>query len=172
MQLILYVSSFTKTSGFPLELFIYLFLLSSALWSQSQHLACIQRLFFFFLFLFLNRSSWRGVIFSKVSERNGNYLSWQRTWEGKFKSDYNAVDREPGYCSDIQQFEIVWLEIWLIFCCCRIQYLRNQGPHSESWRKQVYYTSGPRWVTTPSSEPWTKGLYSFYRQTVVGNTSC
>ena len=34
------------------------------------------------------------------------------------------------------------------------------------------YASRPRGVNTPSSEPRTKGLQSFYRQTVVGNTSC
>ena len=56
--------------------------------------------------------------------------------------------------------------------CCRNQYLRNQAPNSESWRTQVYYTSGPKGVNTPSSEPQTKGLQSLYRQTVVGNTSC
>ena len=56
--------------------------------------------------------------------------------------------------------------------CCRNQYLRNQAPHSESWRTQVDYASGPREVNTPSSEPRTKGLQSFYRQTVVGNTCC
>ena len=31
---------------------------------------------------------------------------------------------------------------------------------------------GPRGVNTPSSEPRTQGLQSFYRQTVMGNTSC
>ena len=52
MQQILYVSSFRKPSGFPRELFIYLFLLSSAQQSESQQLAFIQRLFFFFTFFF------------------------------------------------------------------------------------------------------------------------
>ena len=56
--------------------------------------------------------------------------------------------------------------------CSRNQYSRNQAPHSESWRTQVYYASGHRGVNTPSSEPRTEGLQSFYRQTVVGNTSC
>ena len=37
--------------------------------------------------------------------------------------------------------------------CCRNQYLRNQAPHSESWRTQIYYAGGPRGVNTPSSEP-------------------
>ena len=55
---------------------------------------------------------------------------------------------------------------------CRNQYLRNQAPYLESWRTQVYYTSGPRGVNTSSSEPQTKGLQSFYRQTIVSNTSC
>ena len=49
---------------------------------------------------------------------------------------------------------------------------RNQTPHSMSWRTRVYYAGGPRGVNTPSSEPQRKGLQSFYRQTVVGNTSC
>ena len=46
----------------------------------------------------------------------------------------------------------------------------NPTPHSESWKTQVYCSSGPRGVNTPSSEPLTKGLQSFYRQTIVGNT--
>ena len=56
--------------------------------------------------------------------------------------------------------------------CCRNDFSRNQAPHSESWRTQVYYASGLRGVNTPSSEPRTKGLQSFYRPTIVGNTSC
>ena len=48
----------------------------------------------------------------------------------------------------------------------------TQAPHSESWRTQAYYAGRPRGVNTPSTEPRTKGLQSFYRQTVVGNTSC
>ena len=31
---------------------------------------------------------------------------------------------------------------------------------------------GPRGINSPSSEPQTKGLQSFYRPTIVGNTSC
>ena len=46
--------------------------------------------------------------------------------------------------------------------CCRNQYLRNQAPHSESWRTQVYYAGGLKGVNTLSSEPRTKGLQSFY----------
>ena len=40
------------------------------------------------------------------------------------------------------------------------------GPsrNSESWRKQVHYSSGPRGVNTSSSEPRTKELDNFYRQ--------
>ena len=37
---------------------------------------------------------------------------------------------------------------------------------------QAHYPGGPRGINTPSFEPQTKGLHSFYRQTVVGNTSC
>ena len=32
--------------------------------------------------------------------------------------------------------------------CCRNQSSRNQAPHSETWRTQVYYTGGPRGVST------------------------
>ena len=47
-----------------------------------------------------------------------------------------------------------WLESrWSLQKCCRNQYSRNQAPHSESWRTQVYYASGPREANTPSSEP-------------------
>ena len=34
-----------------------------------------------------------------------------------------------------------------------VRLLRNQAPHSESLRTQVYYTGKPRGVSTPSSEP-------------------
>ena len=37
---------------------------------------------------------------------------------------------------------------------------------------QVYYAGGPRGINSPSSEPRTKGLQSFNRQTIVGNTRC
>ena len=37
---------------------------------------------------------------------------------------------------------------------------------------QVDYAGRPRGVNSPRSEPRTKGLQSFYRQTIVGNTSC
>ena len=50
---------------------------------------------------------------------------------------------------------------WGLQKCCRNQYLRNQTPHLESWRTQVYYTGGPRGVNTPSSEHQKKGLQSF-----------
>ena len=56
--------------------------------------------------------------------------------------------------------------------CCRNQCSRNQAPRSGSQRTQVYYAGRPRGVNTPGSEPRTKGLQGFYRQTVVGNTSC
>ena len=46
------------------------------------------------------------------------------------------------------------------------------APHSESWRAQAYCAGGPRGLTAPSSEPRTKGLQSFYRQTIVGNSDC
>ena len=39
---------------------------------------------------------------------------------------------------------------WL---CCRNRYSRNQAPHSESGRTQVYYTGGPWGVNTLSSWP-------------------
>ena len=37
---------------------------------------------------------------------------------------------------------------------------------------RLIYTGRPRGVNTPSSEPQTKGLQSFYRQIIVDNTSC
>ena len=45
--------------------------------------------------------------------------------------------------------------------CCRNQYSRKQVPQLESWRTQVYFTSGPRGVNTPGSEPRTEG-WEFY----------
>ena len=55
--------------------------------------------------------------------------------------------------------------IILMQLCCRNQYSRSQVPHSESWRTQIYYAGGPSGVNTPSSEPQTKGLRSFYTRT-------
>ena len=60
---------------------------------------------------------------------------------------------------------------WGLQKCCRNQYSRSQVLHTESWRTQVYYTGGARGINTPSSEPQTKRVQSFYRQTRVGNTS-
>ena len=56
--------------------------------------------------------------------------------------------------------------------CCRNQYSKNQAPHSESWRTQVYYAGGPIGVNTPSSEPQTKGLQSFYTWTGMIKQVC
>ena len=55
---------------------------------------------------------------------------------------------------------------------CRNQSSRNQAPHPESWRTQVYYTSGSRGVNSPSSEPWTKGLQSLYTRTAMIKRVC
>ena len=57
-------------------------------------------------------------------------------------------------------------------CYCRSQYSRNQAPHLENWRTQVYYAGQPRGVNTPIQSPQLRGYRVFYRQTVVGNTSC
>ena len=68
---------------------------------------------------------------------------------------------------------LAWLESrWGLQKCCRNQYSRNQSPHLESWRTQVYYTSGPRGVNTPSSEHQTKGLQSFYTWTKMIKRVC
>ena len=59
-----------------------------------------------------------------------------------------------------------WLEsLWDLQKCCGNQYSRNQAPHSENWKTQVYYTSGPRGVNTPSPEHRINGLQSFYTRT-------
>ena len=68
---------------------------------------------------------------------------------------------------------LAWLESrWGLQKCCRNQYLRNQAPHLESWRTQVYYAGGPRRVNTPSSEHQTKGLQSFYTWTKMIKRVC
>ena len=56
--------------------------------------------------------------------------------------------------------------------CCRNQYSRNQAPHLKSWRTQVDYAGGPRGVNTPSSEPQTRGLQSFYTLTGMIKQVC
>ena len=66
----------------------------------------------------------------------------------------NPLEKEMATHSSVLSWEIPWTE------CCRNQYSRNQAPHSESWRTQVYYAGAPRGVNTPSSEPQTKGLQS------------
>ena len=67
----------------------------------------------------------------------------------------------------VQQLKgLAWLESrWDLQKCCRNQSSRNQAPHLESWRIQVYYAGGPRGVNTPSSEPQTKGLQSSIKAT-------
>ena len=61
---------------------------------------------------------------------------------------------------------------WGLQKCCRNQYSGNQAPHSESWRTQVYYTGGHNGVNISSCESQANGLQTFYRQAIVGNTSC
>ena len=46
-------------------------------------------------------------------------------------------------------------------CYCRSQYSRNQAPHSENWRTQVYYASQPRGVNTPIQSPQLRGYRVF-----------
>ena len=70
-----------------------------------------------------------------------------------------------GWCKRLHEGILRW---W----CCRNQYSRNQAPHSESWRTHVYYAGRPRGVNTPSSEPWTKSLQSFYTQTGMIKRVC
>ena len=72
-----------------------------------------------------------------------------------------AGSRKAGFAAFIRRM-ICWVlsalytEMGLWWCC------RNQAPHSESQRTQVYYTCRPRGVNPPSSEPWTKGLQFLY----------
>ena len=58
-------------------------------------------------------------------------------------------DSQPGLGGQAQKSSAWW--------CYRNQYLRNQAPHLESWRTQVYYAGGPRGVNIPSSEPPQRG---------------
>ena len=115
--------------------------------------------------------SWCSVIRrvgTPVGKRTQNTIRWRASL---FVSWFlHSSPTKPP----VQQLKgLAWLEsCWGLQKCCRNQYLRYQAPHSESWRTQVYYTSGPKGVNTPSSEPRTKGLQSFYRQTIVGDTSC
>ena len=118
-----------------------------------------------------NESSWGFAVWrvgTPVQKRTRNTIRWHAS---SFISGFlcSSLAKPP-----VRQLEgPAWLESrWGLQKCCRNQYSRNQAPHSESWRTQVYYTGRPRGVNTPSSEPWTKGLQSFYRQTIVGNTSC
>ena len=81
----------------------------------------------------------------------------------------------------IQQMLAIWSRIPLRFLnpawisasswFVEVSLLRNQAPHLESWRTQVYYTSGPRGVNTSSSEPWRKELQSSYRQCMTPDFS-
>ena len=118
-----------------------------------------------------NEYSWGSAIWrvrTPVQKRTQNTIRWHAS---SFASGFlhSSLTKPPVW----RLKGLVWLEsCWGLQKCCRNQYSRNQAPHLESWRIQVYYTSGPRGVNTPSSESGTKGLQSFNRQTVVGNTSC
>ena len=48
----------------------------------------------------------------------------------------------------------------------------RETKHLESWRTQVDYAGRPRGVNTPSSEPQTKGLQSFYTWTGMVTWVC
>ena len=81
--------------------------------------------------------------------------------------------------SNMAEPPVLWLQgpaslefFWGLQKCCRNQYSGNQAPHSESWRTQVYYTGGHSGVNISSCESQANGLQTFYRQAVVGNTSC
>ena len=51
-----------------------------------------------------------------------------------------------------------WLEsCWGLQKCCRNQWSRNQAPHLESWRTQVYYAGGPRGVNLQALSPEQRG---------------
>ena len=118
-----------------------------------------------------NESSWCSVIQrvrTRVRKRTQNTIRWRAS---SFVSGFlhSSLAEPPVW----QLERPAWLgSRWGLQKCCRNQYSRNKALLSESWRTQVYYASGPRGVNTPSSEPQTKGLQSFYRQTVVSNTSC
>ena len=94
---------------------------------------------------------------TQVQKRTQNTVRWHAS---SFVSGFlcSSPAKTP-----VQWFKgLAWLEsLWSLQKCCRNQYSRNQAPHSESWRTQVYYAGGPRGVNTPSSEPRTKSLQSF-----------
>ena len=111
-----------------------------------------------------NESSWCSVIQrvrTRVQKRTQNTIRWRAS---SFVSGFlhSSLAKPP-----VRQLKRqAWLEsLWGLQKCCRNQYSRNKAPHSESWRTQVYYASGPRGIKTLSSEPRTKGLQSFYTWT-------
>ena len=64
----------------------------------------------------------------------------------------SCILTRPSHCSSGSRGQHGWNFAEASRKCCRNQYLRNQAPHSESWRTQVYYNSRPRGVNTSSSE--------------------
>ena len=111
-----------------------------------------------------NEFSWGSVIRrvgTPVGKRTQNTIRWRAS---SFVSGFlhSSLAKPP-----VRQLKRqAWLEsLWGLQKCCRNQYSRNKAPHSESWRTQVYYASGPRGIKTLSSEPRTKGLQSFYTWT-------
>ena len=108
-----------------------------------------------------SESSWGSGIWrvrTPVRKRTQNTIRWRAS---SFVSG--------SFCPNLAEPSVrqlkgpAWLEFWWgLQKCCRNQYSRNQAPHLESWTTQVYYPGGPRGVNTPSSEPRTKVLQSFY----------
>ena len=109
-----------------------------------------------------NESSWGSAVQSAgtlVQKRTWNTVRWHAS--SLIFGFLHSSMAEPTVW---RLKGLAWLEsCWGLQKCCRNQYSRNQAPHSESWRTQVYYAGGPRGVNTPSSEPRTKGLQSFNR---------
>ena len=62
---------------------------------------------------------------------------------------------------------VLSIYLYRVYCClnmstcCRNQYSRNQAPCSESWRTQVYYSSGPRGVNLQALSPEQRAYRAF-----------
>ena len=99
-----------------------------------------------------------------VGKRTQNIVRWRAS---SFVSGF--LHSSPAKPPVRRLKGLAWLASrWGLQKCCRNRYSRNQAPHLESWRTQVYYASGPRGVNTPSSELQNKGGLQFsYRHVVT-----
>ena len=130
----------------------------------------------FYLLLWPILVSWSGPPVSLVRAQPSRESERRSKREPRIPSDGAPPRSSWGSSAEppvLRLKGLAWLEShWGLQNCFRNQCSRNQAPHSESWRIQVYYAGGSRGVNNPSSEPQTQGLQSFYTWTGMVEQVC